>query len=367
MYVLGVDCAWTEKEPSGVALVEYKPREGIRLINLGRSYTEFCSEKTEWDNRVYGSFPDCTSLLEYCARNGWDVGLVALDIPLSSELISERRSCDDEISRYYGPKWASVHSPSAERPGQIAVKIFRQLTEAGFVWNDRNAGKPFIEVYPHASIIEMFGLNKRLPYKVQKKSKYWPDCSTDERNKNIITNLNKLREGIEEHVDGVGEIFPVLDSTEKYQVQFLKGYEDALDALICAITGVYFHDDQVRCFGKGEEKIWVAEPTNYSKQLKGYIPSGAKKTTLPGNDIKNHDQLPTKAPLQKSKVMKTKTTDAGYMNRNNQVNKGKTNMRGTDHGQWFYQMECQRCGFEYLANGTDIWQRKCPKCQGGRP
>jgi hypothetical protein len=66
-----------------------------------------------------------------------------------------------------------------------------------------------------------------------------------------------------------------------------------------------------------------------------------------------------------SKIMKT--TEQGYLNKNNQRNNGKTNKPGTDFGQWFYEMECMNCGHKYNANGTDIWQRKCPKCQGGRP
>lgn len=65
------------------------------------------------------------------------------------------------------------------------------------------------------------------------------------------------------------------------------------------------------------------------------------------------------------KIMKT--TEQGYLNKNNQRNNGKTNKPGTDFGQWFYEMECMNCGHKYNANGTDIWQRKCPKCQGGRP
>lgn len=60
------------------------------------------------------------------------------------------------------------------------------------------------------------------------------------------------------------------------------------------------------------------------------------------------------------------TTDTGYINKNNQKNIGKTNEPGTDNNQWFYQMECQYCNFIYKANGTDIWQRKCPRCQGGK-
>lgn len=62
-----------------------------------------------------------------------------------------------------------------------------------------------------------------------------------------------------------------------------------------------------------------------------------------------------------------KTTEKGYVNRNNQMNMGKTEEPGTDNMQWFYNMHCLNCGYSYKANGTDIFQRKCSKCQGGRP
>lgn len=60
------------------------------------------------------------------------------------------------------------------------------------------------------------------------------------------------------------------------------------------------------------------------------------------------------------------STETGYVNKNNQRNNGKTDEPGTDNGQWFYEMECLICGHKYKANGSDIWQRKCPKCQGGK-
>lgn len=64
--------------------------------------------------------------------------------------------------------------------------------------------------------------------------------------------------------------------------------------------------------------------------------------------------------------MSTKWTETGSINRNNQRNNGKTDVPGSDNMQWFYDMECLKCGYKYHANGTDIWQRKCPNCQGGR-
>ena len=70
---------------------------------------------------------------------------------------------------------------------------------------------------------------------------------------------------------------------------------------------------------------------------------------------------------EKSVAIGQKSTDTGYVNKNNQRNNGKTDIPGTGNGQWFYDMECLECGHQYHANGHDVWLRKCPKCQGGKP
>jgi hypothetical protein len=67
------------------------------------------------------------------------------------------------------------------------------------------------------------------------------------------------------------------------------------------------------------------------------------------------------------KVSKGETTQPGYRNRNAQVVIRGTGLQGTDRGQYVYVLRCESCQIEYGANGSDIWDRKCPKCQGGRP
>lgn len=61
------------------------------------------------------------------------------------------------------------------------------------------------------------------------------------------------------------------------------------------------------------------------------------------------------------------TTRPGYRNRNGQIVIRATGQAGTDHNQQVYQLACEHCGLNYGANGSDIHQRKCPSCGGGRP
>jgi hypothetical protein len=62
-------------------------------------------------------------------------------------------------------------------------------------------------------------------------------------------------------------------------------------------------------------------------------------------------------------------TRIGYRNRNDQVVIHATGLPGNDHNQYIYVLRCERdgCGYEYGANGSDIFQRKCPRCQCGQP
>ena len=61
------------------------------------------------------------------------------------------------------------------------------------------------------------------------------------------------------------------------------------------------------------------------------------------------------------------TTAPGYRNKHGQITIRDTGVAGTDHFQRVYQLACSSCGHTYGANGSDIHERKCPKCQGGRP
>ncbi len=60
------------------------------------------------------------------------------------------------------------------------------------------------------------------------------------------------------------------------------------------------------------------------------------------------------------------TTEKGYENRNKQTNLGSSKEISNHYNQVTYLMKCGYCSFEYVANGCDVWQRKCPKCQGGK-
>lgn len=58
-----------------------------------------------------------------------------------------------------------------------------------------------------------------------------------------------------------------------------------------------------------------------------------------------------------------KSLNIGYINKNNQKNLGYSGKSETHYNQRAFKMECMECGHKYLANGCDVWLRKCPICQ----
>ncbi len=61
------------------------------------------------------------------------------------------------------------------------------------------------------------------------------------------------------------------------------------------------------------------------------------------------------------------STRPGYVNPRGQVVIRNTGLRGTDRGQTVYQVGCSVCGHVYGSNGSDIFERRCPMHDHGRP
>jgi hypothetical protein len=62
-----------------------------------------------------------------------------------------------------------------------------------------------------------------------------------------------------------------------------------------------------------------------------------------------------------------KSTVPGATNRNGQQVLRRTGLNGNDHNQKVYVVRCTRFAREYGANGSDLWQRRCPSCDEGAP
>ena len=263
-YILGVDAAWTAHNPSGISLLHYAPEEPLRVVKMARSYHEFLARDTpDWEVKPIPSPPLLTEIIDHCCTRGYDVPVVALDIPLAPQPVRGYREADRALTRAYSSRGAPVHSPTPVRPGVISDLIYQQLTDAGFRWAGSHAvlDQPsFIEVYPHAAIIELFGYDYRLPYKVQKRGQYWKEDPPEIRYRKSIDKLLELRQQIGHYVayDPVISFSP-LNPDRPYSLSFLKGYEDVLDSLVSALAGYAYLTGKATAHGNKDGAIWVPE------------------------------------------------------------------------------------------------------------
>jgi predicted RNase H-like nuclease len=257
--VLGIDAAWTTKQPSGVA-VALENADGWRLIAAAASYGRFhafAANRKPADEGAKGSLPDASQLRSSAsAFCGCAVDLVAIDMPLAPSPIKGRRSCDNAVSRAFGRHKCGTHSPSAERPGMISDKLREDFARAGYPLLTTNIALPgLIEVYPHPALVELTGASKRLTYKASKVRAYWPSVTAEKRRLFLYQVWNQIETALGGKIFGVKTALPELelDASPKK----LKAYEDALDAIVCAWVAICALEGRAMPYGDEDSAIWV--------------------------------------------------------------------------------------------------------------
>jgi predicted RNase H-like nuclease len=262
--VLGIDAAWTRTKPSGIALIDGGPGEW-RWVRVAPSYGAFVAgdgaapvscrmKRTDPPLDVDGLLATCRTLLD-----GRDVDLVTIDMPVSTARFSGRRAADNEISRELGAAKASVHSPTATRPGRLGEELTACFAHAGFsVATNATTGatmSKLVEVYPHAALLTLLGLRERFRYKVSRSRAFWPRASVPERRVEFLAAFAKILSAL------VGETSPspfaLPDASVDAPLAALKAYEDAIDAMVCAWVGARYVEGRARAWGDSTAAIWA--------------------------------------------------------------------------------------------------------------
>jgi predicted RNase H-like nuclease len=183
-------------------------------------------------------------------------------MPMAGQGIAGRRPCDRAISRQYGAKAASTHSPTAERPGKISDRLRAGFEAQGYRLCTSTPARGLIEVYPHPALIEFVHAPRRLEYKVAKTGKYWPKLSAAERHKKLREIWRRIVDALEQRIEGVRAALPPLGADERGWR--LKAYEDKLDAVVCAAVAIACLKGEARALGDENAAIWV--PINEAEQ-----------------------------------------------------------------------------------------------------
>jgi len=265
--ILGIDAAWTKKEPSAVAVV-VRDSSDWRCVAVTPSYDSFLARANDnipldWNTPHFlGSTPDAKKLLD-AAKTLADghVTIVTIDMPVATIPIHGRRSADQAISKHFGGQGCSTHSPGDERPGQLGQSLSRKFEVEGYAiatTSDCSGTRSrLVEVYPHPALLKLLRCSYRVQYKVSKTNRYWPSTSKSERVENLLSKFVAIRDALEGVFGGIDLPLPKPGSVKSLSA--LKRYEDALDALVCAWVGTQYIDQKAVAFGDKSAAIWCPE------------------------------------------------------------------------------------------------------------
>jgi predicted RNase H-like nuclease len=140
----GVDLAWGQRADTGLAVAD----AGGRLLAATQVRTD-------------------AEILAWLAPVTAGPCVVAFDAPLIVRNPAGSRACDRLMGRYFGAAGASCYPVSTASPlfaaGPRALRLSREL---GLETGPASAApRRAIEVYPHAAIVALFGLQSVLRYK----------------------------------------------------------------------------------------------------------------------------------------------------------------------------------------------------------
>lgn len=268
--VLGIDAAWTEAKPSGVALIE-RAAGRWQCVDVQWSYGNFLGA-----NAAETNWPGAAALVaaSNCVAGG-NLTVVAADIPLSLRPIVGRRTADQAVSTAFGSAKCSTHTPSAVRPGKLADQMRQDFAAEGYELATKatpvGTSRCLIEVYPHPALLTLCTRKERLPYKAGKRARYWKDKTPAERLDLLFAEWLVILEALRERIDGI-----TLDLPAETMGTELKRFEDMLDALICAWVGAEYLDGRARPYGDDEAAIWVPTSAEIEAPRRAQYERGAK-------------------------------------------------------------------------------------------
>jgi predicted RNase H-like nuclease/ppGpp synthetase/RelA/SpoT-type nucleotidyltranferase len=256
VHYVGVDLAWGERKPSGVAVVD----DAGRLLVLGSATSD----------------DDIVLLLGEHVDGRC---LVAFDAPLIVTNPTGNRPCEADLNQDFGRFEAGAHPSNTGKPelahGPRGARLARRLgldIDPG-----SSAPRRAIEVYPHPATIALFGLGRTLKYKNR------PGRSLDD--------LRAAMQALIAHLESLADADPAVDlrshagwcalaesvgsASTKAELRLA---EDQVDAVMCAYVALW-------------SSRRPADTTTYGGAATGYIVT----PTLPEGQLPSPRQPTTRS------------------------------------------------------------------------
>jgi predicted RNase H-like nuclease/ppGpp synthetase/RelA/SpoT-type nucleotidyltranferase len=229
VHYVGVDLAWGDRKPTGLAVLD----DDGRLVHLSAATTD----------------EDIVSVLREYVEGA---ALVAIDAPLVVTNPTGNRLAERELNRDFARFDAGAHPANTGKPEFASTPRGARLAELLGLEIDPAAGgtRRAIEVYPHAATVALFRLGRTLKYKNK------PGRSLAAMRGQLLVligHLEALRTAdpplrLADHEGWRALVGEVETATRKSE---LRRAEDQVDAVVCAYVAAYVmaHPTQVTTYG----------------------------------------------------------------------------------------------------------------------
>jgi predicted RNase H-like nuclease/ppGpp synthetase/RelA/SpoT-type nucleotidyltranferase len=228
MHFVGVDLAWGDRQPTGLAVLD----EDAHLLHVS-------AVRTDEEIR--------TALTPYVEGPC----LVAIDAPLIVANPTGSRPAEQELTRDFRRFEAGAHPANTGKPefanGTRGARVCKML---GLDMDPRSGRKRrAIEVYPHPATVVLFGLGKTLKYKAK------PGRSVDLLRSELLLLMDHVERLVS--IEDTWRDLRTRVETATRKVD-LRHVEDQVDAVVCAYVALF-------------AERWPERTTTYGDFERGYI------------------------------------------------------------------------------------------------
>ncbi len=241
MKFVGIDLAWGENKPTGVAIINAAGTVERAQANL-RTNDEIC---------------------DFAGLDSPDGAVVAIDAPLVVRNTGQCRPVERQLTEIFwscdaAPYPANLSNPAFGERGRIRTLVNR-LEASGFVQRPviarQQEQRSFVEVFPSPALVTLFpGQNRRehihcraLRYKF-KKERAWGEVHSEWEIYRARLRSLECREPVLKFSPEVNKQIGI-DVTE-FKGGRYKQFDDLLDGILCAYLAYYF-------WYRGEDGCWV--------------------------------------------------------------------------------------------------------------
>jgi predicted RNase H-like nuclease/ppGpp synthetase/RelA/SpoT-type nucleotidyltranferase len=232
MFFIGVDLAWGERKPSGVAVVD----DDGKLVYVGAA-------------------SDDTSIRAAVAPYVEGDCLVAFDAPLVVTNPTGQRPSETALNRDFAKFEAGAHPTNTGKPEFAGTPRAARLANALDLDIDpsSSSNRRAIEVYPHPATVALFRLGRTLKYKSKPGRTFVQLRSELLRLMDLIESLAQATPALRvtDH-DGWADLRHSVEGAEKKSE--LRRAEDPVDAVVCAYVALFAtrRPEDVTTYGDAE-------------------------------------------------------------------------------------------------------------------